>query len=156
MTTSSADWTSFAALSITHNPDYDVLSVSLACFVVNKIYKIYIILEIFQIWKNLHKILSFNMMIKFLPFAHHTPTEWIFDFIYLGTNFFLPHNIEKLSNFHAHVYYNMLVAITTDRIKIAQYWCKGVVFPHIPKSNNSKKGPVIAEQLDWKEQQVLL
>jgi hypothetical protein len=47
----------------------------------------------------------------------------------------LPHNIEKLSNLHAHVYYNKLVAITSDRIKIAQYWCKGVVIPNIRKSN---------------------
>jgi hypothetical protein len=71
VTTSSADWTSFAALSITHNPNSDVLSISLACFVVNKIYKKYIILENFQIWKNLHKRVSFNTMIMFLPFGHH-------------------------------------------------------------------------------------
>jgi hypothetical protein len=50
----------------------------------------------------------------------------------------------------------MLVAITSDRIELAQYWCNGVVFPHIRKSNNSKKGPVIAEELDQKEQQVVL
>jgi hypothetical protein len=64
--------------------------------------------------------------------------EGIFDFIYLGTKFISPHNIEKLSNLHAHVYYNMLVAITSDRIKIAQCWCKGVVFPNIWKSNDGQ------------------
>jgi hypothetical protein len=62
----------------------------------------------------------------------------MFDFIYLGTKFISPHNIEKLFDCHAHVYYNMLVAITSDRIKIAQYWCKGVVFPHIRKSNDGQ------------------
>jgi hypothetical protein len=50
----------------------------------------------------------------------------------------------------------MLVAITSDRIKIAQYRCKGAVFRNIRESNKNKKGPVIAEQLDRKEQQVLL
>ncbi len=50
----------------------------------------------------------------------------------------LPHNIEKLSNLHAHVYYNMLVAITitSDRIKIAQYRGEGVIFPNTRKSND--------------------
>jgi hypothetical protein len=49
----------------------------------------------------------------------------------------------------------MLVTITSDRIKIAQHWCKGVVFPNIRKSKtNNKNGPVIAEQLDQKKQQV--
>jgi hypothetical protein len=78
------------------------------------------------------------------PQRNKSLTEWIFNFIYLGTKFISPPNIEKLSNLHAHVYYNMLVAIS-DRIKIAQYWCKGVVFPNIRKCNNNKKGPVIAE-----------
>ncbi len=50
----------------------------------------------------------------------------------------------------------MLVVITSDWIKIAQYRCKGVIFPNLRKSNNNNKGPVIAEQLDQKEQQVLL
>ncbi len=68
----------------------------------------------------------------------------------------LPQIIEKLSNLHAHVYYDMLVAINSDRIKIAQYQWKGVVFPNTRKSNNNKKGPGIAEELDRKEQLVLL
>jgi hypothetical protein len=78
----------------------------------------------------------------FLPFwtrqRNRSLTEQIFDFIYLGTKFILPHNIEKLSNLHAHVYYNMLVAITSDRFKIAQYWCKGIIIPNIRKSNDGQ------------------
>ncbi len=92
-----------------------------------------------------------NVLTFWTPQRNRSLTQQIFNFIYLGTKYILPHNIEKLSDFHAYVYYNMLVTITTDRIKIAQYQCKCVVFPHIRKSNNSKKGPVTAEQ-----QQVLL
>ncbi len=58
------------------------------------------------------------------PQRKRSLTEQIFNFIYLGTKFISPHNIEKLPNLHTHVYYNMLVDITSDRIKIAQYWCK--------------------------------
>ncbi len=97
-----------------------------------------------------------NVLTLWTPQSKISLTERILIFIYLGTYFILPHNIEKLSNLHAHVQYNMRVAITSDRIKIAQHWCKGVVFLHVRKSNNSKKGPVVAEQFYWKEQQVLL
>ncbi len=76
-----------------------------------------------------------NVLTFWTPQRNRSLTERIFNFIYLGTKFILPHNIEKLSNLHAHVYNNMLVAITSDRIKIAQYWCKGVVFPNLQKSN---------------------
>ncbi len=78
----------------------------------------------------------------FLPFEHHkrnrSLTEQNFDFIYLGVKFISPHNIEKLSGFHAHVYYNIFVAITSDRIKIAQYQCKGVIFPMYGRTMTGK------------------
>jgi hypothetical protein len=59
-------------------------------------------------------------------------------------------------NLYAHVCYDILVAIISTRIKIAQHWCKNVVCPNTRKSDNNKKGPLIAKQLDWEEQQVLL
>jgi hypothetical protein len=49
-----------------------------------------------------------------------------------------------------------LGAIISSRIKIAQHWCKSVVFPNTQKSNSNKMGPLIAKQHDWEEKQVLL
>jgi hypothetical protein len=50
----------------------------------------------------------------------------------------------------------MFVGLTSDRIKIAQHWCKGIVFPNIRKNNNNKKGPVVANQLDQKNNKFCL
>jgi hypothetical protein len=39
---------------------------------------------------------------------------------------------------------------------VAQHWCKSVVFTNTQKSDSIKKGPLIAKQLDWEEQQFLM
>jgi hypothetical protein len=59
-----------------------------------------------------------------------------------------------LSNFVAHGYYSAIVVITTSRIKVAQRWCHKTLLSYTWKSHSNEKGPFIAEQLDWKEEQV--
>jgi hypothetical protein len=61
-----------------------------------------------------------SVLTVWTPKRKRSLTEQIFNFIYLGTKFILPHNIEKMSNLHAHVCCNNLITITINWIKIAQ------------------------------------
>ncbi len=93
----------------------------------------------FGSFSNLEKCARKSVLTFWIPQRKRSFTEWMFDFIYLGTKFMSPQNIEKLSNLHAHDYNDMLVTINSDRIKIAQYQWKVLFSPIYGRAITTKR-----------------